>query len=363
MLLRTPLFERHQALGARLVDFGGWEMPLHYGSQVDEHHVVRTSAGVFDVSHMRVLDLAGPQASGFLQRLLSNDVTRLTRPGSALYSCMLNEAGGVIDDLIVYRRAMGYRIVVNAGTAESDVRWMRLQAERWDVELLGRSDLAILAVQGPAALSMSAPAFGVPFARITALKRFEAVDVVPPAGGFCARTGYTGEDGYELMLSAEDAGPFWDALLNAGVRPCGLGARDTLRLEAGMSLYGHELDAKTTPLESGLAWTVAMQDDRVFIGRAALERQIRQGSHPRLVGLVLEDRGVLRAGMTVRSPAGEGVVTSGTFSPSLGCSIALARVPAETGVHVQVEVRGKPLNARVVTPPFVRNGLNLISAS
>jgi aminomethyltransferase len=276
---------------------------------------------------------------------------------------MLNEDGGVIDDLIVYSRPTGYRIVVNAGTAETDVQWMRLQADGRDVQLLERRDLAILAVQGPAALSMSATAFGSQWERITALKRFEAVDVDPPAGGFCARTGYTGEDGYELILPAEDAGPFWDALLNAGVRPCGLGARDTLRLEAGMSLYGHELDAKATPLESGMAWTVAMQNDRVFIGRAALERQIGNGPHPRLVGLVLEDRGVLRAGMTVRSPAGEGVVTSGTFSPSLGCSIALARVPAETGVRVQVDVRGKPLNARVVTPPFVRKGLNLISAS
>jgi aminomethyltransferase len=360
MTQKTPLYARHLELGARLVDFGGWDMPLQYGSQLEEHHAVRRDAGMFDVSHMRAVDVEGPRAQEFLRRLLANDVTRLAVTGKALYSCMLNESGGVIDDLIVYFQEPGrYRLVVNAGTADKDLAWIGRQVAGFGVSVRPRGDLAMIAVQGPNARAKAAGLLpAADEAKALALEAFYGTTLgVLDGRVFVARTGYTGEDGFEIMLPAEHVVSLWNRLLDAGVRPCGLGARDTLRLEAGMNLYGNDMDETTTPLESGLAWTVALDPGRDFIGRAALEAQRAAGVPRKLVGLLLEDKGILRSHQKVYAgPAGEGETTSGSYSPTLERSIALARVPSATGAAVEVDIRGKRLQARVVRPPFVRHG-------
>ncbi len=354
---RTPLFDLHRELGARLVDFGGWDMPVQYSSQIGEHHAVRRSAGVFDVSHMCIVDLRGERVRPFLQKLLANDVGRLHEPGKALYSCMLNESGGVIDDLIVYYFThTWFRVVVNAGTRDKDLAWIRKHAAEFDVDVSERTDLAMLAVQGPEARTRFAKLLSPAGAQAAlALQPFFGREI---DGCFIARTGYTGEDGFEVMLPATDAVRVWKELNAMGVASCGLGARDTLRLEAGMNLYGNDMDETRNPLESGLAWTVAFEpSSRDFIGRKALEAVKARGSPLKLVGLLLEDRGVLRSHQkVVVAGVGDGATTSGTFSPTLERSIAFARVPANTGAHVQVDIRGKLLNASVVKPPFVRFG-------
>ncbi len=353
MPLRTPLYETHVALNGRIVDFAGWEMPIHYGSQIDEHHAVRRAAGMFDVSHMLALDLAGPGAVPYLRRLLANDVVRLTLPGKALYSCMLREDGGVIDDLIVYFFAPNrFRIVVNAGTAEKDVAWMRRQAEGFAVTLTTRRDLAMIAVQGPQARRKVWQALPWTQAPSEPLIAFQAA----VAGDWMiARTGYTGEDGFELTLPAGEAAATWQKLTDAGVAPCGLGARDTLRLEAGMNLYGQDMDETVNPLEAGLTWTLAMKDERNFIGKAALlaRKPTRQ-----FLGLMLQERGVPRSHQRVVTPHGDGEITSGTFSPTLQPGIALARLPlgVAVGDAVSVDIRGKLYAAKVVKPNFVRHG-------
>src|SRR5579864_5713880 len=359
---QTPLFKLHQELNARIVDFGGWDMPVQYSSQIAEHHAVRRAAGVFDVSHMCVVDLRGARVRAFLQHLLANDVGKLRLPGKALYSCMLNEQGGVIDDLIVYfLTEEWFRAVVNAGTRDKDLAWIRRVAAPFAVEVSERTDLAMLAVQGPEARAKAVQLLGAADrAAALALGVFVGREL---GSWFVARTGYTGEDGFEIMMPAADAVPAWRSLNALGVASCGLGARDTLRLEAGMNLYGHDMDESTHPYESGLAWTVALEPrTRAFIGRAPLEAIVARGSPRKLVGLLLEDRGVLRSHQKVVVPGvGEGEITSGTFAPTLERSIALARVPAATADKVQVDIRGKLLQARVVKPPFVRNGKSLIS--
>lgn len=361
MTRRTPLFDLHQRLGARIVDFGGWDMPLQYGSQIAEHHAVRRGAGVFDVSHMCVIDLRGARARQFLQRLIANDVGKLKVSGKALYGCMLKESGGVIDDLIVYfLDESWFRAVVNAGTRDTDLAWIRQHASEFAVQVVERTDLAMLAVQGPEArgkaASLLSPAGST---AALALEPFVGREV---DGWFVARTGYTGEDGFEMMLPATEAERTWKALNSAGVASCGLGARDTLRLEAGMNLYGNDMDESTHPFESGLGWTVALEPrERAFIGREALEAIRARGPQRKLVGLLLEGRGVLRSHQKVLLPdAGEGEITSGTFSPTLERSIALARVPAAAGSSVQVDIRGKLHDARIVRPPFVRHGKALV---
>ena len=354
---QTVLNATHRAAGAKLVDFAGWDMPLHYGSQIEEHHAVRRAAGMFDVSHMRVVEILGAGARDFLRRALANDVARLDAPGRALYACLLNERGGVVDDLIAYFVADdAYRLVVNAGTADKDIAWLGDLALRrpLEVAVVPRTDLALIAVQGPAARPLAWAAIPGLEAATAGLRRFQGAFF---RDWFVARTGYTGEDGFELMLPAPLAERTWQLLAAAAVRPCGLGARDTLRLEAGMALYGHEMDETTSPLEAGLAWTVDTKTDRDFVGRAPLGAPTRS-----LVGLALLDQGVLRAQQAVRTAHGDGVTTSGSFAPTLNRSIALARVPAAVaaGDTVEVEVRGKGLRARVVTPPFVRDGKSLI---
>ena len=353
----TPLAAEHRAAGAKLVEFAGWEMPLHYGSQIDEHHAVRRDAGVFDISHMLALDVEGPGARAFLRRALANDVDRLGQAGKALYSCMLAEDGGILDDLIVYLLAADrYRVVVNAATADSDLAWLeRLRPP--DAMLRPRRDLAMLAVQGPHAREKCWSALP----ELRAASEPLGIFFGAAAGdAFIARTGYTGEDGFELMLPLAQAAGAWQRLLAAGVRPCGLGARDTLRLEAGLNLYGQDMDATVTPPECGLAWTVDLAAQRDFVGKAALARRTLTCS---MLGLVLDGRGgVLRAHQEIHGAHGAGMVTSGTFSPTLQASIALARLPVASrpGDSVQVAVRDKRLVARVVKPPFVRRGKILV---
>ena len=353
---KTALFAKHEYFSAKLVDFGGWDMPIHYGSQLEEHNHVRSDAGMFDVSHMTIVDVTGTDARNFLHYLLANDVDKLTLPGKALYSGMLNESGGVIDDLIVYRRDEGYRIVVNCATREKDLDWMDKQSSHFDVALVERPEIAIIAVQGPQALVKAKQAMGETKAAVVDdLVVFQGQEI---EGWFIARTGYTGEDGLEIMLPEEEAADFWQALADAGVAPIGLGARDTLRLEAGMNLYGTDMDETISPYSANMGWCVALKpEDRDFIGRDALEKIKAAGGYDRLVGLVLEQRGVLRGGMKVIIDGiGEGITTSGTFSPTLGHAVALARVPSATGETTEVEVRGKRLPVRVIKPGFVRMG-------
>ena len=361
MGLKTPLYEKHVEAGARIVAFGGWDMPLHYGSQKEEHHAVRQNAGIFDVSHMTIVDLSGDKVCEFLQHLVANDVAKLKDYGKALYTCMLNPAGGVIDDLIIYFLAdTQYRLIVNAATREKDLAWIREQAAPFDIKVVERAELAMIAVQGPNARELAAPCIDADWRDAAlALKPFNGLQ----AGDvFVARTGYTGEDGWEIVLPAASAPATWDRLLAAGAAPCGLGARDTLRLEAAMNLYGSDMDESVSPLEAGLTWTVAWEPaDRNFIGRQPMEKLRNSADKKRFVGLLLEDPGVLRNHQkVVVEGVGEGEITSGGFSPTLGRSIALARVPAGDYDRAQVEIRGKLLDVRIVKTPFVRNGKILI---
>ncbi len=354
---RTSLFNKHTEAGARIVDFGGWDMPLHYGSQKEEHHAVRRNAGVFDVSHMTIVDLSGERVREFLQYLLANDIAKLEDFGKALYTCMLNADAGVIDDLIIYYiAATEYRLIVNAATRDKDLAWIRDQAKAFGVIVAERVELAMVAVQGPNARELAARCIDEQYRdSALALRPFHGMQ----AGElFVARTGYTGEDGWEVCLPAGAAPALWDSLLELSVAPCGLGARDTLRLEAAMNLYGSDMDDAISPLEAGLDWTIAWEPvERNFIGRAALQALRDSGGCRRFVGLLLEDRGVLRNHQkVVVDGIGEGEITSGGYSPTLGKSIALARLPAGDYDHAQVEVRGKLLNVRIVSTPFVRNG-------
>ncbi|WMP18364.1 glycine cleavage system aminomethyltransferase GcvT [Thiothrix lacustris] len=358
---RTALYAKHLESGAKMVDFAGWEMPIHYGSQMQEHHQVRNDAGMFDVSHMVILDLVGAQSKAFLQYLLANNVDKLKESGKALYSCMLTPEGTVIDDLIVYFITdTQWRIVVNAGTRDKDIAWMQQQIATFDATLTERDDLSMIAVQGPNA---RAKVLGImPANEVAIVEPLKAFYGAFVNDWFIARTGYTGEDGFEMMFPNEQGHKVWDALLAADIKPIGLGARDTLRLEAGMNLYGTDMDETTSPLVSGLGWTIAWQpEDRNFIGRSALEALKAAGVPQKFVGLVLEGKGVLRSHMKVVCATGDGETTSGTFSPTLGVAIALARVPADCGETCEVDIRGKLHPAKVVKPSFVRNGKSLLN--
>jgi len=357
VLKRTPLAETHVAAGARMVDFGGWDMPLAYGSQLEEHHAVRRDAGMFDVSHMLNIEVTGAQATQYLQRLVANDVAKVTVPGKALYSCMLNPQGGIVDDLIIYFFAADqWRVVVNAGTADKDIAWMQRVAAvgQFDVTITPRRDLAMVAVQGPNARAKVWAARPAWQAATEPLTPFTSAQVADDT--LVARTGYTGEDGFEVVLPATEVVTLWNDLVAQGVRPCGLGARDTLRLEAGMNLYGQDMDELTQPNQAGLSWTVSLKDEaRRFVGREALEQFATPCG---FVGVKLQDRGVMRAHMAVRTPSGMGELTSGTMSPTLGVSVGFARVPlgVEPGQTVEVEIRGKWVPALVTKLPFVRHG-------
>lgn len=369
-LKETPLIKAHQTMGAKLVDFGGWNMPIHYGSQIDEHHQVRKDAGMFDVCHMTIVDLRGCEVIAYLAKLLANDVAKIAdKPGKALYSCMLNNSGGVIDDLIIYSMEPAWvRVIVNSSTREKDIAWMRTQIGTMAVDLNERDDLAMIAVQGPNARNLAAQALGDDIAGADELKPFNALLINAGADNerFVARTGYTGEDGYEIVCANDQAETMWNLLADAGVKPCGLGARDTLRLEAGMNLYGNDMDETQSPLESGLSWTVDFSNEqRQFNGREALEKQKEQGLKYKFVGLILKGKGVLRAHQKVllegaADGSKQGELTSGSFSPTMQQAIGFARVPLETGDTCLVEIRKKQLAAQVVKLPFVRQGKVLV---
>ncbi|MGB0132605.1 glycine cleavage system aminomethyltransferase GcvT [Dokdonella sp.] len=355
MTRKTILNESHRALGAKMVDFGGWDMPLNYGSQIEEHHAVRRDAGMFDVSHMTVVDLQGPHTREFLRHLLANSIDKLKVPGKALYSCMLNAQGGVIDDLIVYYLGEDFfRTVVNASTRDKDLAWINQQAKSFEVSVSERADLAMIAVQGPNARFRVASLFGEEMAQsVLKIGKFVAMQA---EGLFIARTGYTGEDGFEIIMPEAAAADLWQRLLAAGVVPAGLGARDTLRLEAGMNLYGQDMDESITPWEAGLAWTVSLDEGRDFIGREALLAQKASGVGHGMVGIVMDEKGVLRHGQVVLTESGPGEVLSGTFSPTLGKAIAFARIPSGASGNVRVDIRGREVPVRVVKYPFARDG-------
>ncbi|WP_088330418.1 glycine cleavage system aminomethyltransferase GcvT [Lacimicrobium sp. SS2-24] len=352
---KTVLHAKHLEAGAKMVDFHGWEMPINYGSQIEEHHAVRRDAGMFDVSHMTIVDIKGPQAKAYLRYLLANDVDKLKVEGKALYSGMLNEQGGVVDDLICYYFAEdNYRLVVNSATREKDMNWLNKVAEGFDIQIIEQPDLAMIAVQGPNAKEKAGSLFTE--AQKAAVEGMKPFFGVHSGGLFIATTGYTGEAGYEIIIPADQAADFWQKLLDAGVQPCGLGARDTLRLEAGMNLYGQDMDETISPLAANMGWTISwLPEEREFMGRAAVEEYNRSGKE-KLVGLVMEEKGVLRSGLKVKVDGGEGVITSGSFSPTLGYSIAMARVPAPVGATAEVEMRKKWVTVKVVKPSFVRNG-------
>lgn len=354
---QTPFYNEHLNLGAKMVPFGGWSMPLNYGSQVNEHLAVRNRAGMFDVSHMAIVDIQGPQAESFLRKVLANDVAKLTESGRALYGCMLNPEGGIIDDLITYKMSDDhFRVVVNAATTKKDLEWFNQQAKAFDTKLELRSDLGLLAVQGPQARSLFLSCLDSSLqSSLEAIKPFRFASV---ENLVVARTGYTGEDGFEVMGPHQELISLWKNLLNLDVQPCGLGARDTLRLEAGLNLYGTDMDESTTPLESNLGWTVDFKDSqRDFIGRKALEQQQANGVPRQLVGLLLEGKGVLRCGMRVTLSDGQqGILTSGSYSPSLKRSIGFARLPSQAFETCTIEIRQQEQPARRVSLPFVRQG-------
>ncbi|MDM8546138.1 glycine cleavage system aminomethyltransferase GcvT [Candidatus Venteria ishoeyi] len=372
---KTALYAQHVAAGGKMVDFAGWEMPLHYGSQLNEHHQVRRDAGVFDVSHMTVVDITGSQAQDFLRYLLANDVARLKTRGKALYSCMLNTHGGVIDDLIVYFVAEDfYRMVVNAATREKDLNWIQQQSQSFEVSVSERDDLAMLAIQGPNARQKTQSLLPPGLSQAVAdLAVFQATweDAVAQSHGenpgwFIGRTGYTGEDGLEIMLPQAQAPAFWERLLAAEITPIGLGARDTLRLEAGMNLYGTDMTEATTPAQSGLSWTLMWNENRDFIGRDAILPE-KERSEQVLVGLILQGKGIPRGHQSVligdpQQPSAHGEITSGTYSPTMKQGIALARIPAKHGAQVWVNIRNRNIPATVVKPPFVRHGKILHSS-
>ncbi|MFQ3231270.1 glycine cleavage system aminomethyltransferase GcvT [Reinekea sp.] len=358
MAMRTSLYQAHLDAGAKMVDFGGWDMPINYGSQIKEHQAVREDAGIFDVSHMTIVDVEGNQAEAYLQKLLANDVAKLKSEGKALYTGMLNNDGGVIDDLIVYRMKKGFRTVVNCSTRDKDLAWMNQEIQSFDATLTERDDLSMVAVQGPKAIEKTLSV--LPSDAATIVQSLTPFQGLPHQEWFFARTGYTGEDGLEIMLPHVEVNKFWQDLLAAGIVPTGLGARDTLRLEAGMNLYGNDMDDSKHPLESAMGWTLAWEPaDRTFNGRAALEKVKAEGQYGKLTGIVLEGRGVMRSHQAIHAtedgPA-VGEITSGTFSPTLSQSIAIARIPKDLKGSCFVEMRGKMVAVRIVALPFVRNG-------
>ncbi|MBX2836655.1 MAG: glycine cleavage system aminomethyltransferase GcvT [Gammaproteobacteria bacterium] len=357
MSLQTPLYDAHRAAGGKIVDFAGWQLPVHYGSLIDEHKAVRKSAGMFDVSHMTVVDFSGSGTNEWLRQMLTNDVNKIS-VGQAIYGCMCNESGGVIDDLIAYRRGdTDFRIVVNAATRQQDLDWFGQHLPA-NVQMDTPEGLAMLAIQGPEAVQLCSETLREHIGARGDLDDLQRFGCITLGDWFVARTGYTGEDGVEVVMPASAASDLWASLFAVGIVPAGLGARDTLRLEAGLCLYGNDLDLQHSPIEAGLAWAVDINDtDRQFIGREVLEDQKLFGAPHRQIGLVLDSRGVLRAGQVVEHVGREvGVITSGTFSPTLERSIAMARVTKEIKGGCDVVVRDKPLPATVVPVPFIKNG-------
>ncbi len=360
MGLRTPLYEQHLALGAEMSEVNGWELPLHYGSQVEEHCQVRKDCGVFDVSFMTVVDVLGEQAKAYLHYLLANDVELLHGNGSGLYSVMLNEQAGIIDDALIYLMPDGYRLMFNTGFTDRIIGWMKLNKGIFKVTIKPQQDIAILSIQGPNAVSKLVKLLDQQY--VAQLEKLQPLYSCLVGGWFISRTGYTGEDGVEIILPKAEAEHLWLELVGAGIMPIGMRARDTLRLEAGYSLYGQDMNEDISPLSCNMDWTVAwIPEDRNFIGREALDKKRQNGICNKLIGLVSEERGTLHNGQLVRIEGKEeGVITSTNFSPTLGKCIALARVPVKTGSRAEVEIKGKWYPVRIVSPRFVWHGEILI---
>jgi aminomethyltransferase len=357
---QTPLYQLHQERQARLTAFGGWEMPVQYAGITQEHEAVRQAVGCFDISHMGKFELLGKDLVKSLQNLVPSDLNRL-KPGVALYTVLLNETAGIIDDLILYRHGSTpeglerISLIVNAATTEKDKAWLTAHLNPKQVQFVDRSrDQVLIAVQGPAAIATLQDYTPLDLQSIPRYHHAESTLMGVPA--FLARTGYTGEDGFEVMLPIEAGQAFWRSLLESGVTPCGLGARDTLRLEAAMALYGQDIDETTTPLEAGLGWLVHLDRVGDFLGRKVLEQQKANGTSRRLVGLQMQGRAIARHGYpVVFEDQPIGIVTSGSVSPTLGYPIALAYVPpqfSKVGQEVAIAIRGKTYPATVVKRPF-----------
>ena len=351
---KTTLFEQHKNLGAKMVDFGGWSMPINYGSQINEHKVVRSDVGIFDVSHMSVFDLSGSEQEEFLKYLLPNDVNKIKNSGRALYSPLLNNDGGILDDLIVYNLGTHYRIISNCATRSQNHDWFLKQSKNYDVKIKLMSDLSIVAIQGPNSKNI------LDKVGIYNLNTMSDFDVKIYNSLMIAKTGYTGEEGFEVVIANSDVESFWMDLLGAGAPPIGLGARDTLRLEAGLNLYGSDMDINNNPYESNLAWTIDLNDkNRDFIGKIALE-DIKKDTYKELKGIILRDKGILRSHQLVEHKAGNGEILSGSYSPSFGFSIAFARLDKGHDGEGKVKIRNNEFKVEIVSLPFMRKGKMLI---
>jgi aminomethyltransferase len=340
-----------------MVDFHGWSMPINYGSQINEHNSVRENCGIFDVSHMTILDFKGDDAETFVRKLISNDIKKLTEPYAGLYSAMVNEQGGVIDDLIAYKMENGYRLVVNCATRGEDLKWISSKSLNFKVEMTERDDLSMIAVQGPRSLDVLS---SCPAPIVRALESKKRQQGVYDNNMFATKTGYTGEIGFEVILPHEQAVNLWQNAIDAGAVPVGLGARDTLRLEAGMNLYGFEMDESITPFECNMSWTVDFSDtDRDFYGKKALENILKEENYNELVGIMLDERTILRQGQKLwfnENKDLDGIVTSGTYSPTLKKPIALARIPKADLKSCFTEVRDKKVFAKIGSPKFIKEG-------
>ncbi|MDA9659660.1 glycine cleavage system aminomethyltransferase GcvT [Pseudomonadota bacterium] len=349
---KTPLHNAHIQLGAKMVNFSNWEMPISYSSLIKEHNAVRNAAGIFDVSHMSVFDFDGGNQIAFFKKIFANDIKKIYKDNKAIYGALLNEEGGILDDLIIYHANNKFRLVSNCSTREQNKQWLEKHAVEFGVKVMERSDMGILAIQGPNALK-----------KILEIKEIDAqVNTLQSFGcmfegdKLYARTGYTGEDGLELIVPTQDINNLWDQALEMGCIPVGLGARDTLRLEAGLNLYGNDMTINNHPYESNLGWTIDMSDKhRKFIGKDAL-LSIDQSKSQKIVGIILLDKGVLRSGYEITHEQGKGVVLSGSYSPTLQSSIGLARVDQGYKENGKVMIRNKVLNIDFVSPRFLGQG-------
>ena len=349
---KTPLNKSHIELGAKMVNFSNWEMPISYSSLIEEHNAVRNTVGIFDVSHMSVFDFDGDNQVAFFEKIFANDIKKIYKDNKAIYGALLNEEGGILDDLIIYHANSKFRLVSNCSTREQNRQWFEKHAVEFGVKVIERSDMGILAIQGPDALN-----------KILEIKEIDNQANTLQSFGcmfegdkLYARTGYTGEDGLELIVPTKDINHLWDQALELGCTPIGLGARDTLRLEAGLNLYGNDMTINNHPYESNMGWTIDMSDEnREFIGKDAL-LSIDQSKSQKIVGIILQDKGVLRSGYEITHEQGKGVVLSGSYSPTLQSSIGLARVDQGYKENGKVMIRNKLLNIDFVSPRFLGQG-------
>ena len=349
---KTPLNKSHIELGAKMVNFSNWEMPISYSSLIEEHNAVRNTVGIFDVSHMSVFDFDGDNQVAFFEKIFANDIKKIYKDNKAIYGALLNEEGGILDDLIIYHANNKFRLVSNCSTREQNRQWFEKHAVEFGVKVMERSDMGILAIQGPDALNKILKIKEID----TQVNTLQSFGCMFEGDKLYARTGYTGEDGLELIVPTKDINHLWDQALELGCTPIGLGARDTLRLEAGLNLYGNDMTINNHPYESNMGWTIDMSDEnREFIGKDAL-LSIDQSKSQKIVGIILQDKGILRSGYEITHEQGKGVVLSGSYSPTLQSSIGLARVDQGYKENGKVMIRNKLLNIDFVSPRFLGQG-------